>query len=75
MRLAYLVIRILCEVSCNNFNSLRIIHIFSELINLVKHMTAYPSDSLGDVLRNVFDFDINKPETLENLSEVLTRHG
>jgi len=38
-------------------------------------MTAYPSDSLGDVLRNVFDFDINKPETLENLSEILTRHG
>jgi len=47
----------------------------AELINLVKHMKAYPSDSLGDALRNIFDFDIYKPETIEKLSEILIHHG
>ncbi|KAF8909617.1 AAA domain-containing protein [Gymnopilus junonius] len=46
-----------------------------ELINLVRHMKAYPSDSLGDALRNVFDFDIYKPETIDKLSEILIHHG
>jgi len=47
----------------------------AELINLVKHMKAYPSDSLGDALRNIFDFDIYKPDTIEKLSEILIHHG
>ncbi|KAF4613211.1 hypothetical protein D9613_011059 [Agrocybe pediades] len=46
-----------------------------ELINLVKHMKAYPSDSLGDALRNVFDFDIYKPDTIDKLAEILILHG
>ncbi len=51
------------------------IHNFAELINLVKHMKAYPSSSLGDALRNIFDFDIYKPETIDKLSNILIRHG
>ena len=47
----------------------------TELINLVRHMRAYPQDSLGDALRNVFDFDIYKPETIDKLAQILTRHG
>ncbi|KAF9530652.1 AAA domain-containing protein [Crepidotus variabilis] len=46
-----------------------------ELINLVRHMKAYPSDSLGDAFRNIFDFDIYKPETFERLAEILDHHG
>ncbi|KAJ7121114.1 AAA domain-containing protein [Mycena epipterygia] len=46
-----------------------------ELINLVKHMQAYPNDSLGDALRNVFDFDVYKPETIEQLAAILQHHG
>ncbi|KAJ7173000.1 AAA domain-containing protein [Mycena crocata] len=46
-----------------------------ELINLVKHLQAYPSDSLGDALRNVFDFDVYKPETIEQLAAILRQHG
>ncbi|KAJ6624725.1 AAA domain-containing protein [Mycena sp. CBHHK59/15] len=46
-----------------------------ELINLVKHMQAYPRDSLGDALRNIFDFDIYKPETIEQLAAILNHHG
>ncbi|TFK31838.1 AAA domain-containing protein [Crucibulum laeve] len=46
-----------------------------ELINLIRHMKAYPNDSLGNSLRNVFDFDIYKPETIDKLSEILLHHG
>ncbi|KAG5651686.1 hypothetical protein H0H81_007817 [Sphagnurus paluster] len=46
-----------------------------ELINLVRHMRAYPQDSLGDALRNIFDFDIYKPETIDKLAEILEHHG
>jgi len=38
-------------------------------------MKAYPADTLGDALRNVFDFDIYKPETIDKLSEILIYHG
>ena len=38
-------------------------------------MKAYPSDSLGDALRNIFDFDIYKPETIDKLAEILIHHG
>lgn len=38
-------------------------------------MKAYPSDSLGDALRNIFDFDIYKPDTIEKLAEILIHHG
>ncbi|KAF7319254.1 hypothetical protein HMN09_00262900 [Mycena chlorophos] len=46
-----------------------------ELINLVKHMQAFPNDSLGDALRNIFDFDVYKPETIDELAKILQRHG
>lgn len=38
-------------------------------------MRAYPDDTLDNVLRNVFDFDIYKPETIDYLYEVLDHHG
>ncbi|KAI0074593.1 hypothetical protein K474DRAFT_1709721 [Panus rudis PR-1116 ss-1] len=46
-----------------------------ELINLVKHMKAYPNDSLETTLRNVFDFDICKPDTFKVLEDILDFHG
>ncbi|KAJ7594399.1 AAA domain-containing protein [Mycena floridula] len=46
-----------------------------ELINIVKHLDAYPEDSLGEALRNVFDFDIYNKEAIDKLSEILERHG
>jgi von Willebrand factor A domain-containing protein 8 len=48
---------------------------YVELINLVRHMRAYPNDSLGTSLRNIFDYDIYKPETIDQLAEILDRHG
>ncbi|KZT08123.1 uncharacterized protein LAESUDRAFT_649814 [Laetiporus sulphureus 93-53] len=46
-----------------------------ELINIVRHMQKYPLDSLEATLRNVFDFDVYKPETIDKLAEVLDHHG
>lgn len=46
-----------------------------ELLNLVRHMQAYPGDSLDDALRNVFDFDVYKPETISKLADILDHHG
>ncbi|TEB25531.1 hypothetical protein FA13DRAFT_1738248 [Coprinellus micaceus] len=46
-----------------------------ELINLVRHLKAYPNDSLGDALRNIFDFDVYKPETTDHLATILMHHG
>lgn len=46
-----------------------------ELLNLVRHMQAYPGDSLEAALRNVFDFDVYKPETIAKLGAILDHHG
>lgn len=47
----------------------------TELLNLVRHMQAYPSDSLEAALRNVFDFDVYRPETISKLEDILDHHG
>ncbi|TFY67028.1 hypothetical protein EVJ58_g1884 [Rhodofomes roseus] len=46
-----------------------------ELINIVRHMQTYPNDPLETTLRNVFDFDVYKPETITRLGEILDHHG
>ena len=38
-------------------------------------MQAYPGDELHETLRNVFDFDVYRIETIEKLDEVLRKHG
>jgi hypothetical protein len=47
----------------------------AELLNLVKHMRAYPTDSLEDAFRNIFDFDIYRSETMTTLYDILRHHG
>ncbi|KAH9929971.1 AAA domain-containing protein [Amylocystis lapponica] len=46
-----------------------------ELINIVRHLEAYPDDSLETTIRNVFDFDVYKPDTIEKLASILDHHG
>lgn len=46
-----------------------------ELINLVRHLKNYPSDPLEIALRNIFDFDVHRPEITNALYEILKRHG
>ncbi|KAI0772733.1 AAA domain-containing protein [Trametes elegans] len=46
-----------------------------ELLNLVRHMQAFPGDPLQEALRNVFDFDVYKPDTIAKLAAILDHHG
>lgn len=46
-----------------------------ELINIIRHMRTYPNDPLETTLRNVFDFDVYKPETIDVLYDILDHHG
>ncbi|KAI0061227.1 hypothetical protein BV25DRAFT_1857935 [Artomyces pyxidatus] len=46
-----------------------------ELIAIVRHMRAYPNDTLDNTLRNVFDFDVYRPETIDRLADILQHHG
>eukprot|EP00088_Acartia_fossae_P010900 TRINITY_DN15467_c2_g1_i2.p1 TRINITY_DN15467_c2_g1~~TRINITY_DN15467_c2_g1_i2.p1 ORF type:complete len:537 (+),score=101.70 TRINITY_DN15467_c2_g1_i2:81-1613(+) len=46
-----------------------------EVVNIVKHLQQFPDDGLGNVVRNVFDFDSYSKEVRETLTEVLHKHG
>ncbi|KAI9009541.1 AAA domain-containing protein [Gaertneriomyces semiglobifer] len=46
-----------------------------ELMNIVKHMQAYPDDPLDQILRNVFDFDVHRKDFFEVLVKALSKHG
>lgn len=47
----------------------------AELMAIVRHMRAYPTDTLDHALRNVFDFDVYKPEAIDKLAKILEHHG
>lgn len=38
-------------------------------------MRTYPNDTLDESLRNIFDFDVFKQETINYLAEILEHHG
>ncbi|ETW77425.1 hypothetical protein HETIRDRAFT_156533 [Heterobasidion irregulare TC 32-1] len=46
-----------------------------ELIAIVRHMRTYPTDTLDHALRNVFDFDVHKPDAIDKLAAILEHHG
>ncbi|KAJ3111696.1 hypothetical protein HDU96_005449 [Phlyctochytrium bullatum] len=46
-----------------------------ELINLARHMQKFPNDPLEEVLRNVFDFDFNRPDSLKLIADAFRRNG
>uniref|UniRef100_A0A1B6BXM8 VWFA domain-containing protein n=1 Tax=Clastoptera arizonana TaxID=38151 RepID=A0A1B6BXM8_9HEMI len=46
-----------------------------EVVNIVKHMQAYPDDSLADTVANVFDFDLYSRDLRDTLLRVLANHG
>lgn len=45
-----------------------------ELIALVRHLKAFPEDSLEQALRNIFDFDVNREETMDALYDILRKN-
>ena len=46
-----------------------------ELVNIVRHMTAYPGDSMEKVLANVLSFDSFDEKLLVKLKETFATHG
>ena len=46
-----------------------------ELVNIVRHMSKFPSDSMDVVLQNVFSFDSYDDGLLRMLHDVFRRHG
>lgn len=46
-----------------------------EVVNIVKHLQKYPNENMSELIGNVLDFDRYSPESLEQVTEVLQRHG
>ena len=41
-----------------------------EVVNIVKHLQKFPNEGLGQIVRNVFDFDAYDKEAREAVEEV-----
>jgi MoxR-like ATPase len=46
-----------------------------ELVNVVRHIQAFPQDNVGSILNNVFDFDLFSSEEREVLESAFRRQG
>ena len=46
-----------------------------ELVNIVRHLSAFPEDSMGKTLQNVLSFDSFDERLLERLTETFETHG
>uniref|UniRef100_A0A2M3ZH50 von Willebrand factor A domain-containing protein 8 n=1 Tax=Anopheles braziliensis TaxID=58242 RepID=A0A2M3ZH50_9DIPT len=46
-----------------------------EVVAIVKHLERFPDDPLAELIGNVLDHDRYAPETLEQVTAVLLRHG
>lgn len=46
-----------------------------EVVNIVRHLQRYPTEDLSELIGNVLDFDRYSPESLEQVTEVLQKHG
>lgn len=46
-----------------------------EVVNIVKHLNKYPKENVSELIGNVLDFDRHAPESLEQVTNVLMKHG
>ncbi len=46
-----------------------------ELVSIVKHLNMFPTESLADVVRNVFDLDNYNTDVIDRIRSILHRHG
>ena len=68
-------LRGMCGAADREYLPLTRLLLRTELINIVRHIKAYPDDPLETTLRNVFDFDVYRPDTIKKLAEILDHHG
>src|SRR5689334_10536101 len=46
-----------------------------ELVNIVRHLQAYPSESIASVLASILDFDSYDDALMQTLTEIFHKHG
>ncbi|KAH8391598.1 hypothetical protein KR200_008568 [Drosophila serrata] len=46
-----------------------------EVVSIVKHLERYPEENMSEVVGNVLDFDRYQPEALQQVNQVLAKHG
>lgn len=46
-----------------------------EVVNIVKHLQKYPNEDMNELIGNVLDFDLHSPDALDQVTEVLQKHG
>lgn len=46
-----------------------------EVVNIVKHLNKYPKENVSELIGNVLDFDRHSPESLDQVTSVLIKHG
>ena len=46
-----------------------------ELIHIVRHLSRYEGENLGDVMLNALAFDLHRPESLRLIARVFADHG
>lgn len=46
-----------------------------EVVNIVKHLQKYPDEDMNELIGNVLDFDRHSPDALDQVTEVLQKHG
>ncbi|XP_055616057.1 von Willebrand factor A domain-containing protein 8 [Toxorhynchites rutilus septentrionalis] len=46
-----------------------------EVVNIVKHLQKFPDDNMAELIGNVLDYDRYAPETLDQVTGVLLKHG
>jgi len=49
--------------------------IFRELVNIVKHLEAFPNDTISQTIENVFDFDNYDTNLKQYIGSLFNRHG
>ncbi|XP_039451313.1 von Willebrand factor A domain-containing protein 8 [Culex pipiens pallens] len=46
-----------------------------EVVAIVKHLQRFPNDDMAELIGNVLDYDRHTPETLDQVTNVLLKHG
>ncbi|XP_068159002.1 von Willebrand factor A domain-containing protein 8 isoform X1 [Drosophila tropicalis] len=46
-----------------------------EVVSIVKHLERYPDENMSELVGNVLDFDRHQPEALQQVTQVLAKHG
>ncbi|ALC48679.1 c12.2 [Drosophila busckii] len=46
-----------------------------EVVSIVKHLERYPQEHMAELVGNVLDFDRYQPEALQQVTQVLAKHG